>query len=80
MEDKHYTSCGAQPKHQTVCQWKGCDALCEDSRVLTLTRMNPYIKYVTVKLCNIHLIELSNNLSQQFDGAWIGSSTDDGQD
>ena len=78
VHDHSCSHCGAEAKYQNGCQWEGCDNICEDGRVLTLTRMNPYIKYASLRLCNVHLIELSKILSSKLKPtAFVGSSTNE---
>ena len=41
-----------------ICEWAGCDKPIEDARTISIAKMNPWTKFVAVKLCNTHLVQL----------------------
>ena len=53
--------CGHEHKvsgELTICEWSGCEHPVEDTRTINIARMNPWSKFIAVKLCDKHLTEL----------------------
>lgn len=54
-------ACGHEHKvsnELTLCEWAGCNNPVEDTRTINVAKMNPWSKFIAVKLCNDHLTEL----------------------
>lgn len=45
-------------KELTLCEWVGCNHPVEDTRTINIAKMNPWSKFIAVKLCNTHLVQL----------------------
>jgi len=54
-----------------ICEWVGCDHPVEDSRTISVAKMNPWTKFIAVKLCNTHLVQLVIEVGGKLDGSAV---------
>lgn len=76
MKDHHCKQCGQEVKNR--CQWKDCEDKLSDTRSVVLARMNPWNKYLSIKICQYHLNELLQFFEVETDEDVFIANRDDG--